>query len=492
MESPCSRTRPRLNEYMTDVRSRETRSMRNITSNDIARNEIFLCEQLKKLGLGVGSRLAIVLKLSEIPPQEELESDSSSPDLLSSSIANNRSDIVFTDKDRFPILGETTLGENYLSIIDKYDFTYFTGKSRELVEIRNKKKSQALRQTRKKRRTKSRKNKTITFRYRDYPQWDCVIFTEIRGIENNALVLGIKSSNNYRENIIEGHEKNLQLCFKALINEFNIPQRNLNYFMYTNYGDIGFQSHSLFNIDPEILNFCYWDIDSKLTDSFVDGEKNINRSKVYKDLLDRNIKSRRYKGDPELQNIELSANRDRMVRETNQPVEQLSKAPDLFDYEVWKCNKFIKNDDDRWEPCNAINHEEEEDCYKCGQDKWSPPIRKSTDIATPPRISLRTSAARRSNTMKPTLEELKQSGIDLSTVVNKTPEEDDIGSVQYGHVREFIPNIPPPIRSIHSESKRGGKRKKIKKPKNTKQEEKNANQCVKKLEKKRKNINFFD
>ena len=55
-------------------------------------------------------------------------------------------------------------------------------------------------------------------------------------------------------------------------------------------------------------------------------EKNINRSKVYKDLLDRNIKSRRYKGDPELQNIELSANRDRMVRETNQPVEQLSKV----------------------------------------------------------------------------------------------------------------------------------------------------------------------
>ena len=50
---------------MTDVRSRETRSMRNITSNDIARNEIFLCEQLKKLGLGVGSRLAIVLKLSK-------------------------------------------------------------------------------------------------------------------------------------------------------------------------------------------------------------------------------------------------------------------------------------------------------------------------------------------------------------------------------------------------------------------------------------------
>ena len=164
--------------------------------------------------------------------------------------------------------------------------------------------------------------------------------------------------------------------------------------MYTNYGDIGFQSHSLFNIDPDILNFCYWDIDSKLTDSFVDGEKNINRSKVYKDLLDRNIKSRRYKGDPELQNIELSANRDRMVRETNQPVEQLSKVPDLFDYEVWRCNKFIKNDDGRWVPCNAVNHEEEEDCYKCGQDKWSPPIRKSTDM--PPRISLRTSAARRS------------------------------------------------------------------------------------------------
>ena len=61
--------------------------------------------------------------------------------------------------------------------------------------------------------------------------------------------------------------------------------------------------------------------------------------------------------------------------------------------------------------------------------------------------------------MKPTLEELKQSGIDLSTVVNKTPEQDDIGSVQYGHVRELMPNIPPPVRSIHRESKRGGKRK---------------------------------
>ena len=146
-----------------------------------------------------------------------------------------------------------------------------------------------------------------------------------------------------------------------------------------------------------------------------------------------------------------------MVRETNQPVEQLSKVPDLFDYEVWRCNKFIKNDDGRWVPCNAVNREEEEDCYKCGQDKWSPPIRKSTDM--PPRISLRTTAARRSTYMKPTLEELKESGIDLSTVVNKTPEQDDIGSVQYGHVRELIPNIPPPIRSIHSESKRGGKRK---------------------------------
>ena len=107
------------------------------------------------------------------------------------------------------------------------------------------------------------------------------------------------------------------------------------------------------------MNFCYWDIDSKLTDSFVDGEKSLNRSEVYRELLDRNIKSKRYTGDPELQNAQKLADRDKMVRQMKLPPEQLSKVPDLFDYEVWRCNKFIKNDDGRWVPCNAINYEED-------------------------------------------------------------------------------------------------------------------------------------
>ena len=52
LESPCTRTRPRLNEYMTDVRSQKTRIKRNITSNVVARNErlslnmYFLCKNM--------------------------------------------------------------------------------------------------------------------------------------------------------------------------------------------------------------------------------------------------------------------------------------------------------------------------------------------------------------------------------------------------------------------------------------------------------------
>ena len=325
LESPCTRTRPRLNEYMTDVRSKEIRIKRNITSNVIARNEIYLCEQLKKLGLGVGSRLAIVLKLSDIPELEVREQYSrymDYADILPPEEANNRNNIILTENDE--------LVENYSSIKNKYNYKWFIKKTKELIDIRN---TERLKQNQIKKKSKRKKTRKKTkgseFSYSDYVQWDCVIFTEIRGIENNALVLGIKKSH---RTFIKGNESEFNLCIESLINkEYDIPNRNVNTFKYTNYGDLGYQSHSLFNIPLSILNYCYWDIDEKLV-NFSSEEKPISREDAHNRVLSRNIKSPKYAGDPKLQNAKKIADHDKAVREAKGLVEDLRVNPNIYDY----------------------------------------------------------------------------------------------------------------------------------------------------------------
>ena len=409
LESPCTRTRPRLNEYMTDVRSQKTRIKRNITSNVVARNEVYLCEQLKELGLGVGSRLAIVLKLSKIPELEitKTPDDGTSryteyPDLLPPSEANNRNNIVLITEEDYNI----DLAENYQSIRNKYDYNYFIENTNELVDIRTKKKQQNL----VKRKKTRKKGKTITFRYSDYIQWDCVIFTEIRGIENNSLVLGIKKHS--AKSIVNGNHRDLDLCLAAFGNAFNIPEKNLE-IINTNYGEWGFQSYSLFNISPSILNFCYWEIDKELTD-FTHGEKKtISRTDAYRELLTRNIKSGRYDGNPNLQNAEKIAAQDKKIRDSKESPEKLSDTPDLYDYNAWRCNKYIKTEDDRWAPCNTLNHETLYHCDKCGKGRKSPPLKRINL-----RFSLRTHVHQQlGRTPEPTIEELRESGIDPESVV---------------------------------------------------------------------------
>merc|ERR1712166_1662820 len=60
-DNPCSSSRPRLNEYIDDIRSLQNRKMRNITSNLTGKKENEICEMLASLGLAVGSKLAIVI-----------------------------------------------------------------------------------------------------------------------------------------------------------------------------------------------------------------------------------------------------------------------------------------------------------------------------------------------------------------------------------------------------------------------------------------------
>ena len=405
LESPCTRTRPRLNEYMTDVRSKEIRIKRNITSNVIARNEIYLCEQLKKLGLGVGSRLAIVLKLSDIPELEVGKKKSrymGYANILRPEEANNRDNIILRENNK--------LVENYSSIKNKYNYKYFIEKTNKLIDKRN---AERLKRSRKKNK-RTRKKKGIAFSYSDYVQWDCVIFTEIRGIENNALVLGIKKSH---RNFIKGNESEFKLSLGSLLNkEYDIHNRNVKKFKYTNYGDLGYQSHSLFNIPPSILNYCYWDIDEKLV-SFSSEEKSISREDAHNRVLSRNIKSKRYVGDPKLQNAKKNAEHDKVVREVEKgPIEDLRVNPDLYDYDAWRCNKYIEEDDGTWVPCNNINYndEYESQCAKCELDFNVSPVKTQSRSQTA--RSLRTPIY--IPPPRPTIRELITSGIDPESIVS--------------------------------------------------------------------------
>ena len=452
LESPCTRTRPRLNEYMTDVRSKEIRIKRNITSNVVARNEIYLCEQLKKLGLGVGSRLAIVLKLSNIP---ELEVGFENPgymgyaDILPPEEANNRDNIILTEKD------EIRLVENYSSIKNKYNYKYFIEKTNELIDIRNKRRNQP--QIKKSKRKKTRKKtKGFAFRYSDYVQWDCVIFTEIRGIENNALVLGIKKSH---RNFIKGNESEFMLSLGSFLNkEYDIPNRNVRKFKYTNYGDLGYQSHSLFNIPPSILNYCYWDIDEKLV-NFSCEEKPISRKDAHNRVLSRNIKSKKYAGDPKLQNAKKIADYDKAVRDEIRPVEDLLVNPDLYDYDAWRCNKYIEEDNGIWVPCNNINYNDEYEsrCAKCGSDYDMDPVK--VRARSQALRSLRTPAY---TPPRPTIEELIASGIDPESVVHNPQiapirellEEDLAAENRRGTEDARVPRNTDVIQTQEEESKR--------------------------------------
>ena len=453
LESPCTRTRPRLNEYMTDVRSQKIRIKRNITSNVTARNEIYLCDQLKKIGITVGSRIAIVLKLS---------GSQESPELMDSSIANKRDDIIFTSRED----GKINLVENYESIRNKYSYNYFIKNLNELIQKRNKIRNQ----TQRRRKKKSTRKKGQRFSYRDYVQWDCVIFTELRGIENNALVLGL---NKFSKEFIKGTKEELNICLNAILKKYNIPNSS-NIPKNTEYGNIGRQSESLYNMPPSILNYCYWYIDNVLTDTFTQQDKTIERRDAYKEVLSRNYRSRLYTGDSNIPNSFKAAEKDKEVRERKEFVpEDLSHQPDLYDFEAWKCNKYLKQEDGTWIPCNAINYYQEENCHKCNKYIWeSPFITEEAKSYYSLRSSLRGSPE--INFTEPTLEELKESGIDPDSIINE---------VQIYPIRELLQGLPTYqdnlIGVVQGERKRGGKRK-IKKKKTRKRKKQKKKRKTKK------------
>ena len=241
LNNHCSVSRPRLKEYLDDIRAIKNRKYRNITSNKIGVKENKMCELLASIGLSVGSKIAIVI----------------------------------------PNYGETEKISNIIS--HKFiKSAYYHHKIVETSKIINL--------------SKILKNENI----RD--SWSIILLTNIRGIEKNMLSIGTPllyfsfMSNYYQDNHgekINFLEKNEKKSIDNFYRKFNIK------YSYKNesnafYGKSGKISESITNMPFSILTHAFWNPDQDLIKIMKKKEKIIPRIKLYNTLLKINKSSKHY------------------------------------------------------------------------------------------------------------------------------------------------------------------------------------------------------
>jgi hypothetical protein len=249
-DNPCSSSRPRLNEYIDDIRSLQNRKMRNITSNSAGKKENEICEILASLGLSVGSKLAIVIPFHNVT--------------------------------------ET------ISNIIPSKFSFVSPTFEEVIESSNIEKLYELLKP---------ENRSIV------NKWAIIMLTEIRGIEKRQLSIGIPlfSFGFLKNSYYDDYGKPLKYFTtneKYAIDHFysqigieysfeNIPD--------TPYGKSGKISTSMTNMPLRVLSHAFWLPDKKLIERMKMGEKTESRKSLYNKLLKLNKSSKHFQKTEEME-----------------------------------------------------------------------------------------------------------------------------------------------------------------------------------------------
>ena len=242
-DNPCSSSRPRLNEYIDDIRSLQNRKMRNITSNSTGKKENEICEILASLGLTVGSKLAIVIPFHNVT------------DTISNIIPSKFS------------FGSTTFEE----VIESSNIE-------ELYELLKP------------------ENPSIV------KKWAIIMLTEIRGTEKKQLSIGIPLfsfgffKNSYYDDYgkpIKYFTTNEKYAIDHFYSQIGIEYSSENR-PDTPYGKSGKISTSMSNIPLRVLSHAFWVPDEKLIERMKTGEKTESRISLYNKLLRLNKSSKHF------------------------------------------------------------------------------------------------------------------------------------------------------------------------------------------------------